>query len=133
VQSSVLLLVEDESLVAMALEDALEAGGYSVQLASSGAEAIGLLQMDQSSFCGLITDIQLGPGPDGWEVAREARRHNHSIPVVYTTANSADCWPIEGVPQSVLVPKPYASAQVITAISSLITDAEAGRSKLSDH
>ena len=126
-QCVLLLLVEDEPLVAMTLQDALEAGGYSVLVASNGAEAILALETQIDAICGLITDIQLGPGANGWEVARRGREMNPSLPVVYTTANSADCWPVQGVPKSFLVPKPYAPVQVITAVSTLVSEAEAGR------
>jgi hypothetical protein len=36
------------------------------------------------------------------------------------TGDSAGDWPIEGVPNSVLVQKPYAPAQLVTAISTLM-------------
>jgi CheY-like chemotaxis protein len=132
--SVLLLIVEDEPLVALTLQDVLEAGGYAVVAAENGAEAITALDGQIGSICGLITDIRLGPGADGWDVARHARQLNPSLPVIYTTANSAEDWPIHGVPKSVLVPKPYAPAQVLTAVSTLITKAEAGRTMSSgDH
>jgi hypothetical protein len=46
------------------------------------------------------------------------------MPVVYATADSAHEWPAQGVPKSVVVQKPYASAQLVTAISALLTEAD---------
>lgn len=49
------------------------------------------------------------------------------LPIVYTTADSAAEWPVQGVPNSVVVQKPYAGAQLLTAISTLMTTADTNR------
>ncbi|GAA4747087.1 response regulator [Sphingomonas daechungensis] len=126
-EEPVLLLVEDDALVVMVAEDALELGGYAVRVAMTGAEALDALDAPGAGFAGLITDIGLGGGPDGWEVARYAREHQADIPIVYMTALSAGEWPTHGVPNSQLVQKPYAPAQLLAAISALITTADANR------
>ena len=118
-----LLLVEDEPLIQLAADDALKAGGYSVVTASDGAEAIAVLDSRHDELFGVVTDIRLGTGPNGWDVARHARELKPALPVVYVTGDSAHEWPIHGVPKSVLVQKPYASAQLLTAISTLLTEA----------
>ena len=122
-----LLLVEDEPLVQLATEDSLKAGGYEVLTASSGADAIAALDSRHGEIAGLITDIRLGSGPSGWEVARHARELKPDIPVVYATADSAHEWPVLGVPKSLVVQKPYAAAQVITAISTLLTEVDTNK------
>jgi CheY-like chemotaxis protein len=119
-----LLLAEDEPLIQLASEDALKAGGYSVITASTGAEAMALLDSRYQELSGLITDIKMGTGQDGWTVARHARELKPEMPVVYATADSAHEWPAQGVPKSVVVQKPYASAQLVTAISALLTEAD---------
>ena len=121
---SILLLVEDDSLVLLVAQDALEAGGYSVVVAANGAEALQLLDTTDTPWSGLVTDVDLGHGPTGWEVARHARELRPDLPVVYTTAQAANDWPVQGVPSSLLVQKPYAPAQLLTAISTLITAAD---------
>lgn len=122
-----LLLVEDNELVSAVAEDALEAGGYGVVHTRSGDEAMTQLNDPSARFAGLITDIDLGPNPDGWEVARHAREIRPDMPVVYTTGHAGADWPVHGVPNSVLVQKPYAPAQLLTAISALITAADTHR------
>ena len=42
------------------------------------------------------------------------------MPVVYVTGGAGADWASKGVPNSVLVPKPFAPAQVIAAIAQLI-------------
>lgn len=119
-----LLLVEDEPLILMASHDALQAGGYSVLTADSGPEAMSLVESRIEDISGLITDVRLGAGPDGWEIARHARELSPGLPVVYTTADSAHDWTAYGVPNSLVVQKPYAPAQLLTAISTLLTQAD---------
>jgi FixJ family two-component response regulator len=72
---------------------------------------------------GVITDIRLGPGASGWEIARYARGLKSEIAVVFVSGDSVDDWAAEGVPKSVIIQKPFAEAQLVTAISALITDA----------
>jgi len=118
-----ILLVEDEPLMLILAQDALEHGGYSVLEAPTGEEAIRILTERSSEIAGLVTDVRLGKGANGWEVARHGREQKPSLPVVYLTAESAEEWAAHGVPKSLLVQKPYTSAQLSTAISTLINEA----------
>lgn len=115
-----LLLVEDEPLILLGIQEALEAGGYTVVAVTSGADAISVLESRHPEIDGIITDVRLGAGPDGWEVSRHARELRPDMPVVYATGDSAPDWPVYGVPQSILVAKPYAPAEMLTAISSVL-------------
>ena len=123
----VVLLVEDEPLVLLVAQDALEAGGYKVLPVQISSEALGVVDSRIGELSGLVTDIRLPGGPDGWEIARHARELRPDLPVVYTTADSAADWPVNGVPNSVVVQKPYAGAQLLTAISTLMTTADTNR------
>jgi len=123
VPEPVILLVEDEPLVLLVAQDALEAGGYKVLPAQLASEALSALDGRVPELSGLVTDSRLPGGPDGWEIARHARELRADLPVVYTTADSAADWPVKGVPNSVVIQKPYAGAQLLTAISTLITAA----------
>lgn len=115
-----ILLVEDEDLVVSVLEETLREGGFEPEVAKSGGEAFTLLESKIGSIRGLITDINLGSGPDGWDVARHARELSPEIPVVYMSGASSDEWTSRGVPNSTIVEKPFAPAQIITAISALL-------------
>lgn len=122
-----LLLVEDDAMVMMVAEEALEAGGYAVVMATCGSEALRFIDESPNQIAGLVTDVRLGSGADGWDVARHARLQKPDLAIVYMTADSSAEWPIQGVPNSVLVQKPYAPAQLVSAISSLITAADTNR------
>ena len=121
------LLVEDEPLVLLVAQDALEAGGYTVLPTQLASEAMTILETRVAGLSGLVTDVRLPSGPDGWEIARHARELKADLPVVYTTGDSAPDWPAKGVPSSVVVQKPYAAAQLLTAISTLMTSADTNR------
>jgi len=116
---SLLLLVDDEALVRMTIEGALEDAGFDVRPAASGREAMALLDAEIDSFSAVVTDVNLGD-VSGWEVARHARELRASMPVVYVTGDSAGDWASQGVPKSVLVEKPFAPAQIVTAVAGLL-------------
>lgn len=117
-----ILLVEDEPLIGLSVQDTLEDGGYAVHTASNGADALAIIDSGEPGVAGLITDIRLGKGPDGWDVARRAREVNPEIPVVYMSGDSAHEHSARGVPDSVMVQKPFAPAQIVTAISTLLNE-----------
>lgn len=120
-EKPLLLYVEDEVLIQIAVIEGLEEAGYTVAVAKSGAEALKLLAKYGPQLRGIVTDINLGQGIEGWEIARTAREAISGIPVVYVSAASQQDWTSQGVPGSIMIAKPFATAQVVVAISSLMT------------
>jgi DNA-binding response OmpR family regulator len=117
-----ILVVEDDQLIQSVVEEALSDGGFFPNIAVSGEEALTLLSGSNSGYRALITDITLGGTIDGWQVAKHARQLDPAFPVIYVTGGNADEWAVEGVPHSVLLIKPFAPAQLVTAISQLLND-----------
>ena len=124
-----LLLVEDEGLVRHDLKEGLVEAGFDISDVSQGGKALSELQADPSRFCGLITDINLGRKPDGWETARRARELIPNLPVVYISGHGSADWPSKGVPNSLIISKPFATAQLITAISTLLVEADTHKAR----
>jgi len=116
----IILVVEDDPLIRPMVEDALSEGGFQAEATSSGEQAITLLQGDRAKYRALITDVHLSGKLSGWDVAKRARELSPDMPVVYMTGAAADQWPSHGVPNSLLLQKPFAPAQVVTAISQLL-------------
>jgi DNA-binding response OmpR family regulator len=114
------LVVEDDQLIQAMVEDALSDGGFGSVLTASGEEAISLLQDDTANFRAVVTDINLLGKLDGWDVGRTAREVDPTMPVIYMTGTHGDEWASKGVPHSVLLSKPFAPAQIVTAISQLL-------------
>lgn len=121
-QAILVLLVEDEPMLLINAQDALEDGGFEIIDATSGDEAIRILGSEGDKIVGLVTDVRLGAGASGWDVARKARELKPTLPVVYMTAESPEDWAAQGVPKSILVQKPFAPAQLVTAISTLLNE-----------
>lgn len=113
------LLVEDEFLIAELVEDALVKAGYAVHREATGDKAIE--QLDGTKhFAGLVTDIRLPGQVTGWDIAHHARTLDQEIVVVYTSGDSGHEYKAEGVPGSTFVQKPFVPDQITTAVSMLL-------------
>jgi DNA-binding response OmpR family regulator len=116
----VILVIEDDHAIQGIVEDALTDGGFEPAIAASGEEAVTLLKGGQTKYRALVTDINLLGRIDGWEVARQARQIDPAFPIIYMTGAAADQWASHGVPNSILLTKPFAPAQLVTAVSNLL-------------
>lgn len=116
----IVLVVEDEPLIGLAVQEDLDTAGYEVLLTDSAMQALNELESAPEPFSALVTDIRLGGESDGWQIARRARELNPAIPVVYMSGDSAVDHSAQGVPHSVMIQKPFAGAQMVTAISTLL-------------
>lgn len=102
------------------VEDTLKEGGFETAIAPSAEEAVTLLKGKVLNYRALVTDINLKGRMNGWEVAKQAREIDPTFPIVYMTGAAANDWPSHGVPNSVLLEKPFAPAQLVTALSLLL-------------
>jgi CheY-like chemotaxis protein len=114
-----LLFVEDDLVQGMDVSATLEAEGFRVTNVSSHAEAIEALSRDQD-LGALLTDIDLGPGPDGFDVARQARRLRPGLPVVFVSGSMGIYHAARRLPGSIFVAKPFHPAQIIQALNEVI-------------
>ena len=114
----IILVVEDDQLIQGLVEETLSDGGFDTAIATSGEEALTLLE--GHTYRALVTDINLQGKTDGWEVARHAREIEPDFPVVYMSGNAAADWTSKGVPNSIMLAKPFAPAQLVTAVSNLL-------------
>jgi DNA-binding response OmpR family regulator len=117
----IILVVEDDPLIQSIVEEALADGGYGIVIASSGENAVTLIAAADGEYRALVTEINLGGTPvDGWKVARRAREADPAFPIIYMSGDSATDWSSKGVPNSVMLTKPFAPAQLVTAVSQLL-------------
>ena len=123
-KTSVLVLIaEDEAEIRNLLQDTFEDGGFDVYLVSTGEEAIAALDEQGDNLRAVVSDINLGGKATGWDVARHARQLKADMPVVYMTGTEGSDWASLGVPNSILITKPFAPTQVLTAVSQLLNAA----------
>ncbi|MFP4113635.1 MAG: response regulator transcription factor [Spirochaetota bacterium] len=78
-----ILVVEDETAIAMTIRDRLESRGYEVELAGDGPE--GLQLATGVPFDLIVLDVML-PGMDGLTVCRDMRAKGVTTPVLMLTA-----------------------------------------------
>jgi DNA-binding response OmpR family regulator len=116
----IVLVIEDDDSIQTVVEDALSDAGFEPAIAPSGEEAVTLLKGMKNTYRALVTDIGLRGKIDGWEVAQQARQIDPEFPIVYISGKSAAEWPSKGVPNSIMLPKPFAPAQLVTAIANLL-------------
>lgn len=114
------LVVEDEPLILLDLVTALEEAGFRIVAVRNAEAAIEIFDKKPENFSALLTDIRLGPGKSGWQLAKHLRRAISYIPVVYISGDSSIDWGARGVPESTMIAKPFFTPQIITALSTLL-------------
>jgi CheY-like chemotaxis protein len=84
-----ILVVEDEALPRLDLVETLSEAGYKVLEASNAHQALDYLR-DRRPVDVVITDIDLGAGPTGWDVAETFRAAYSDIPIIYVSGVAGD-------------------------------------------
>jgi CheY-like chemotaxis protein len=82
------LIVEDEAPVRSTVRRQLETLGHGVLEAESAAAALVLLKSDQPPNV-LLTDVQLGGGMNGVDLAEAARVFHPDLPVIFMSGFTA--------------------------------------------
>lgn len=95
-----ILVAEDEPQIQRWVEDALSDGGFEAGIAQSGEDALSRFNDGRSDYKALVTDINIGVGLNGWELARRVREIEPDFPVVYMTGGHAEAWKSQGVPNA---------------------------------
>ncbi|MDN4985201.1 MULTISPECIES: response regulator [unclassified Bradyrhizobium] len=115
-----ILIVEDEYPLQGVLESALAEAGFASDILSSGEEAMTVFVARGKYHKALVTDVYLGGTLNGWDLARRMREKDPDLPVVYITGGAgAALWRSEGVPNSVLLEKPFHPERLVAALMKL--------------
>ena len=116
-----ILVVEDEDKLARLMKQLLEAFGFEVQTAGSGAEALTYAAQERPALVTL--DLRL-PDQDGYAVCRQLRRLYHAsiMPVVMVTAMDQPVDQLRGIASGAdaYLTKPYYSSELIQTIVTLL-------------
>jgi DNA-binding response OmpR family regulator len=88
-----ILLVEDDTSLGFIISDQLKSLGYHVTLCSDGME--GFKRFNEETFHLCIFDVMM-PKKDGFTLARDVRKINHDIPILFLTAKSMTSDKVEG-------------------------------------
>jgi CheY-like chemotaxis protein len=119
-----ILVVEDETDVRTIATRFLSAVGYDVIAVASAREALDLL-IARPEVDLLFSDVVLGSGMDGTELAHEARRIRPELPILLASGyhGRGDTSPGGSGEASELLRKPYRREQLTDAIRRLLDNA----------
>jgi CheY-like chemotaxis protein len=111
-----ILLVEDRPSDREIIATAFEHRGVRVSAVASDAEAYSLLRSPTlNEVSALVTDVNLGRGTTGFDVARAARGVRPDLAIVYMTAYELETAPHE-VPDCLTLSKPLRLTEVADAV-----------------
>lgn len=117
-----ILVIEDEAMIAWMIESILEAMGFSeIALASSAADAVAAGTVLRPGL--IISDINLGGGPDGVE-ASAALRATTAIPTLFVTAYADDATReriADAIPDARILSKPIDETALQRAVREMLT------------
>jgi two-component system cell cycle sensor histidine kinase/response regulator CckA len=118
----VVMLVEDEAPVRAFACRALKMRGMSVIEASSGEEALSLLEDDDLSIDVIVTDVVM-PGLDGPTWVSRARENRPDVQVIFVSGYAADTvCSGDGIPETaVFLPKPFSLTELVETVQQQIS------------
>ncbi len=127
---SSILIAEDEARISSFIDKGLRAAGYSTTVVADGREA--LSHARTGSYDLVLLDVGL-PGMDGFEVLRQLRLDNASLPVIMLTARTSVTDTVAGLDggASDYIPKPFKFDELAARIRLRLRDAnQAGETVL---
>src|SRR5258708_956318 len=120
----VVLVVEDEFLVADNAEDFLQAQGYSVVPAHSAADAFRAVEELGDRISALFVDLHLRGGASGFDLASAARRKSPQLAVLYTSGGRPADYERRRVDGARFVDKPYDLGRVCAILGEILATRE---------
>lgn len=112
------LLVEDETTLAMIIKDTLEEGDFIIHTAADGEEGLRMFFDIRPDV--LVADVMM-PRMDGFEMVRRIRQTDKQTPVLFLTARSAINDVVEGFELGAndYLKKPFGMQELIIRIKAL--------------
>lgn len=114
-----ILLAEDDTNLGTLLCDYLKAKGFHTVLAANGEEAFNLFAKGTYNLC--LLDVMM-PIKDGFTVAKEIRKINDKIPIIFLTAKSMKEDTLQGfqVGADDYITKPFSMEELLARINAVI-------------
>ncbi|MBQ9638020.1 MAG: response regulator transcription factor [Bacteroidales bacterium] len=114
-----LLVAEDDPNLGTILKAYLTQKGYTVFLAADGQQAIDLFRAGEIDAC--ILDVMM-PVKDGFTVAKEIRRVDKRIPILFLTAKNMESDKLKGfeIGADDYVTKPFSMEELLARVNATI-------------
>jgi DNA-binding response OmpR family regulator len=114
-----ILLAEDDLNLGILLMDYLETENFEVKLCKDGAKALKAFQQQHYDLC--LLDVMM-PELDGFSLAKEIRKKNAQIPIVFITAKSLKADKLKGYNLGAddYISKPFDEEELLWKIKALI-------------
>jgi two-component system, cell cycle sensor histidine kinase and response regulator CckA len=119
--SETVLVAEDEQMVRVLIRKVLEQAGYTVLLASGGAEALQLAARHAGPIQILVTDVVM-PGMNGRELARRLLELRPDTKVLYLSGYADDAVERHGVldPGTAFMQKPFSPGALANRVREVL-------------
>lgn len=114
------LLVEDDLLIREMLCEHLADAGIDVVQAPNGEEGLDAAERSGPPPSVLVTDVNLGPGMDGIELAREARWRWPLLHVVVITGDPANLAAMSPELRAGCLLKPFNPPRLLAAVAAAL-------------
>jgi len=126
-----ILVVEDESGIALGLEDDLRLEGWDVELVADGVTAS--QRAREQAFDVILLDVML-PGKDGFDVCREVRKAGVRTPIIMMTAKAQEAEKVLGLDLGAddYVTKPFSPRELRARIRAALRRGAAGSPQASE-
>lgn len=113
------LLVEDDAMIAEAIEGALEDAGYAVDWVNNGPSALSALRAQ--AYDQILLDLGL-PGRDGLSVLADIRSQDNPVPLVIITARDSLDDRLKGLDGGAddYLLKPFAMAELLARMRAVM-------------
>jgi len=113
------LLVEDDASLGFVVQDILKTEGYIVHLATDGAE--GLQKFSSQTYDLCLLDVML-PKKDGFTLARDIRKQNDTVPIIFITAKGMSQDKIEGFKSGAddYITKPFSQEEMLLRVKAIL-------------
>ena len=114
-----ILYVEDEPFLGRIVKESLESRDFEVLMVSDGNDAVPLYKKSEPDIC--VLDIML-PSKDGYSIAREIRKTNPSVPMIFVTAKTQTEDLLKGFEAggNDFLRKPFSMEELIARIHNLL-------------
>ncbi len=116
-----ILLVEDEQKLSAALSRGLGLEGYTVDVIPDGKKALTRISLHRSDYDIIILDLML-PGMDGYEICKQVREMNITIPILILTARNETDTKVQLLTSGAddYLVKPFSFAELVARIRALM-------------